>query len=205
MIVGTVRYMPPEQAMGHPQVTPAADVYGLGSVLLYAATAHHPYDGARWEAIVSQVANPQQSPDLSGVPASLLPVISPMLGHDPDDRPTLGVVTGRCTELLSDLRLTAVQARHALIDRTAPPHSSRPQPAERAVVLGTEDYVSPLDGPSDAHREPQDDTPMEIVLEEEGHTAPEPPDAGRVRGGRVPASQRVAEELRRQYAAQAAL
>lgn len=51
MIIGTVRCMPPEQAGGHPQVSPAADVYALGTVLLYAAARHYPYDGSRWEAM----------------------------------------------------------------------------------------------------------------------------------------------------------
>ncbi|MFF4709721.1 hypothetical protein [Streptomyces sp. NPDC001297] len=53
MIIGNVRCMPPEQANGHPQVSPAADVYALGTVLLYAAARHYPYDGSRWEAIAA--------------------------------------------------------------------------------------------------------------------------------------------------------
>jgi len=68
MIIGTVRCMPPEQASRHPKVTPAADVYALGAVLLYAAARHCPYDGAAWEAVAVQVANPDIGPELSGVP-----------------------------------------------------------------------------------------------------------------------------------------
>ncbi|MGX1274893.1 serine/threonine-protein kinase [Streptomyces phaeoluteigriseus] len=68
MIIGTVRCMPPEQAQGRTKVKESDDVYGLGTVLLYAATGHYPYDGARWEAIVGQVANADQAPDPSGLP-----------------------------------------------------------------------------------------------------------------------------------------
>ncbi|MBT3150489.1 hypothetical protein HTV45_06240 [Streptomyces sp. CHD11] len=68
MIIGTVRCVPPEQALGHTKVKESADVYGLGTVLLYAATGHYPYDGARWKALVGQVANSDQAPDLTASP-----------------------------------------------------------------------------------------------------------------------------------------
>jgi eukaryotic-like serine/threonine-protein kinase len=94
MIIGTVRCMPPEQASGHPKVTAAADVYALGTVLLYAAARHYPYDGAAWEAIAVQVANPDIGPDLGGVPEELRPLIASTLAHLPEDRP-LRVVPSR--------------------------------------------------------------------------------------------------------------
>nr|WP_062395942.1 serine/threonine-protein kinase [Pseudonocardia sp. AL041005-10] len=114
MIIGTVRYMPPEQAGVQIHVTPAADVYGLGATLLYAAAGHHPYDGARWEAILSQVSDPHRGPDLDGVPAPLAPLIAAMLAHDPAARPSLTEVSEACMELLATLHTSAVHARHSL-------------------------------------------------------------------------------------------
>jgi serine/threonine protein kinase len=49
MVIGTPVALPPEQAAGQTRVAPAADVYGLGVVLLYllyASAGHYPYSGA---------------------------------------------------------------------------------------------------------------------------------------------------------------
>ncbi|MFI9598568.1 hypothetical protein ACIHCX_01625 [Streptomyces sp. NPDC052043] len=55
VVVGSVLCMPPEQAEGTHQLTPAADVYALGVVLLFAATGHYPYDGGNWLAVAVRI------------------------------------------------------------------------------------------------------------------------------------------------------
>lgn len=185
MIIGTVRYMPPEQAGGQVQVTPAADVYGLGAVLLFAATGHHPYDGARWEAIVGQVSDPHRGPSLEGLPPSLLPLIDTMLAHDPAARPSLTAVTTACTELLATLHSSPVHARHALIDRTATDTPASRLPAPPPEVVAEDDDAL-------------DVRPEPLRVEPD---VPEPT----ATGGRRPASQRVADDLRRRYAIRAGL
>jgi serine/threonine protein kinase len=182
MIIGTARYMPPEQATGHVQVTPAADVYGLGAVLLFAATGHHPYEGARWEAIIGQVADPRQAAGLDDLPAALVPLIGGMLAHDPGDRPSLLEVMSRCTGVLAEQRTSAVHARHALIDRTGSVQTVPP----RDPGPGQNPDVDALD----ALREPVADLP-------DDQPAPA--------AGRRSASLRVAEELRRRYASKSVM
>lgn len=120
MIIGTVRCMPPEQALGRSRVRTPADVYGLGTVLLYAATGHYPYDGRGWPAIVAQVTDETQPPDLSGLPKALVQLVTAMLAHAPEDRPVLAEVTDRCVALMKDAGFTPVEARYALIDVAAP-------------------------------------------------------------------------------------
>ncbi|MFF0516175.1 serine/threonine-protein kinase [Streptomyces sp. NPDC004250] len=165
MIIGTVRCMPPEQALGRTKVKESADVYGLGTVLLHAATGHYPYDGARWEAIVAQVANAEQAPDLSGLPQALDPLIGSMLAHDPADRPSLDAVMAGCTGVLAAAGLSPMSARHALIDATAtdekgPAPGNEPSSAawrriaEQAVTLNEDEPDSPLDDPPPAAPEP---------------------------------------------------
>lgn len=130
-VIGTVRCMPPEQALGELDVTPAADVYGLGTVLLLAATGHYPYDGARWEAVAAQVVNPDIGPDLTGLPDELVPVVTAMLSHRACDRPSLKEVTWQCADLLRQLGTSPARARRALIQETTAkghPTMARPQP-----------------------------------------------------------------------------
>ncbi|MFI9274015.1 serine/threonine-protein kinase [Kitasatospora sp. NPDC052896] len=218
MIVGTVRCMPPEQASGHPRVTTAADVYALGTVLLYAAAGHYPYDGTRWEAIVAQVANPAQAPDLSGVPEPLLPLITSMLAHEPEDRPTLEQVGHECTGLMTVLGVAAVSARQALIARTsakAPGGSGAElltlEVEERLRALLAEEPSSyaleaPANAASDAVGSAAGETPGEqapvIPAAANTEAAPEGPRRARPR---IPASQRIADELLKAYAPQSAL
>lgn len=113
MIIGSVRCMPPEQAGGNPKVTPAADVYALGTVLLYAAAQHYPYDGTHWQAIVYQITTPEIAPDLSGVPSRLLPLIKAMLAFDAKDRPTIPEVATACADLLQAASIGPADARLA--------------------------------------------------------------------------------------------
>lgn len=185
MVIGTVRYMPPEQAGGKVRVTPAADVYGLGAVLLYAATGHHPYDGSRWEAILGQVRDPDRGPDLGGLPGFLVPLIGGMLVHDPGARPSLADITTTCTELFATLQMTPAHARHALIDRTAP---GRPPPPPPLPHDAADDDVP--------ERHPSVDTSDDVAVAE-----PTPAPVG----ARRTASQRVADDLRERYAIRAAL
>ncbi|WP_333771018.1 serine/threonine-protein kinase [Streptomyces sp. IBSBF 2435] len=220
MIIGTVRCMPPEQASGHPKVTAAADVYAMGTVLLYAAARHYPYDGAAWEAIAMQVANPDVGPDLGGVPEELKPLIAATLAHLPEDRPTLHAVADACAELLNATGLAPADARLALIARTTAggtadaaeqplsPSFERLLEDQARIVEGAPD--SPLDGPrtSPATDAPDAADEQSALLVPEsaepvasGQAEPKP----RRSSGRPPASKRVADELRAGYAASAAL
>lgn len=235
MVIGTVRCMPPEQALGELEVTPAADVYGLGTVLLYAATGHYPYDGARWEAVATQVVNAEIGPDLSGLPDELAPVVSAMLAHKADDRPALGEVTRQCADLMRLLGTSPARARRALIQETTPkddPTMVLPQPDSPMLdrldslerLLREESASQVVNAPaSPADVESGPDTSGSPAETDVGNSAeilppplrkPEPvppaPGSGDTaepaqRRGRPSASRRVADELRKRYATGPAL
>lgn len=214
MIIGTVRCMPPEQAGGNPHVTTAADVYALGTILLYAAAGHYPYDGPRWEAIVAQVTNPQLGPDLSGVPSELVTLLGSMLAYDPEARPSLEAVAQACTEMLASAAISPADARLALITRTGGPDVSRaaghalsPSLETRLQALSSSDDAgrpsSPLDNPPGAaelgaagEAAQTQQAPQSTVAPAGAATDPPRPR----RPGRPATSSRVAEELRAEYA-----
>lgn len=225
MIIGTVRCMPPEQAGGHPQVTPAADVYALGTVLLYAAARHYPYDGTRWEAIAAQVTNPEIAPDLSGVPPVLVPLLESMLAHAPEERPTLESVSDACAKILVGSGTAPATARLALIAHTTagegPSDSREPLTTsfekllrEQTAIVEDGEPASPLDQPAPAPEaaEPAPDAPEAPEAPEAPRGEIDPGSEGRkgmsqagVTKRRAPASKRIADELRALYAAAPAL
>lgn len=220
MIIGTIRCMPPEQAGGNPKVTPAADVYALGTVLLYAATRHYPYDGTAWEAIAMQVTNPDIRPSLKDVPEALKPLISSMLAHAPEHRPTLATVAAECQKLLKSAGLKPADARLALIARTTagdvPDAAKEPLSPSFEKLLVDQGKImgsgpdSPLDGlrlhaeadePETGNAEQGEQTPKTAGSSTKPKANAKPPSADR----RLRASRRIAIELRAEYAVDAEL
>lgn len=124
VVVGTPAFMAPEQFRTG-AVGPAGDVFALGSVLVYAATGHAPFDGEGSHGIGFRVV--YEDPDLTGLPEGLRPLVEPCLSKDPAARPTVD-------ELLASL--SAAPAREPSAEPasrsagSAAPHP-HPDPATR--------------------------------------------------------------------------
>ncbi|WP_030957733.1 protein kinase domain-containing protein [Streptomyces sp. NRRL S-378] len=80
----TPGYGAPEQVLGQ-RVGPAADVFSLGAVLVYAASGHHAYEGSHVAAVQYEVVHGE--PRLDRVPPALRPLIGPCLAKDAAARP----------------------------------------------------------------------------------------------------------------------
>ena len=89
MMVGTVSYMPPEQAMGG-EVTPRSDLYSLGAMLYELVTGRPPFVGDESVAIITQHLNvPPVAPTWHNpaCPPALETLILRLLEKDPAKRP----------------------------------------------------------------------------------------------------------------------
>ncbi|MFD8844016.1 serine/threonine-protein kinase, partial [Streptomyces pseudogriseolus] len=93
-LVGSPGFMAPEQVRGD-RITPACDVFCLGSVLAYAATGALPFGTANSgvHALMFRIA--QEEPDLTQVPEGLADLVRECLRKDPAARPTLDDVLAR--------------------------------------------------------------------------------------------------------------
>ncbi|MBD0424363.1 protein kinase [Streptomyces sp. TRM S81-3] len=93
-LVGSPGFMAPEQVRGD-RITPACDVFCLGSVLAYAATGNLPFGAANSgvHALMFRIA--QEEPDLDGVPEGIADLVRDCLKKDPAARPTLDAVLQR--------------------------------------------------------------------------------------------------------------
>jgi eukaryotic-like serine/threonine-protein kinase len=103
MMVGTVSYMPPEQAMGG-QVTAKADLYSLGAMLYEMVTGRPPFIGDDSVAIIGQHINtPPVSPSWhrADLPPSLETLIMQLLEKDPEKRPASATVVLQALESIS--------------------------------------------------------------------------------------------------------
>ncbi|WP_063735513.1 serine/threonine-protein kinase [Streptomyces sp. RTd22] len=87
-VVGSPGFMSPEQVRGE-RVTPASDVFCLGSVLAFAATGRQPFGTADSgvHAVMYRIA--QEEPDLTGLPDGLRELVTDCLRKAPEERPAL--------------------------------------------------------------------------------------------------------------------
>ena len=109
-MVGTVAYMPPEQAMGG-DITPQADLYSLGCMLYELATGRPPFLGDDPVAIIGQhIHTPPVAPSwhTPRCPRDLEALILRLLAKDPSQRPASA---GDVLTALGGIDLTAVAER----------------------------------------------------------------------------------------------
>ncbi|MFF2512824.1 PQQ-binding-like beta-propeller repeat protein [Streptomyces sp. NPDC058086] len=86
-MIGTPPFMSPEQLASPRDVTPASDVFSLGSLLVFAAVGTGPFDADSPYITGYQVVF--GTPDLGGVPEALLGIVERCLDKDPAARPEL--------------------------------------------------------------------------------------------------------------------
>jgi len=147
-LLGTPGYMAPEQMKGD-DVTPAADVFSLGSILfeILAGESLHP---AGREAITSTLAKPGDSParrkPARAIPPELDAVCVSALAEDPAARPTARELAERVQRYLDGDRdlehrraIAAEQLAFARTALAAPARRSEAgQAATRALALDPE-------------------------------------------------------------------
>ncbi|WP_432030206.1 protein kinase domain-containing protein [Streptomyces sp. 1222.5] len=93
-LVGSPGFMAPEQVRGE-RITPACDVFCLGSVLAYAATGTLPFGAANSSVHALMFRIAQEEPDLDGVPEGIADLVRDCLRKDPGARPTLDAILER--------------------------------------------------------------------------------------------------------------
>ncbi|SEO88908.1 Serine/threonine protein kinase [Actinacidiphila rubida] len=94
-MVGSPAFMSPEQVRGDRIVTPACDIFCLGSVLAFAATGLQPFGAASSGVHAQMFRIVQEPPDLDAVPDGLRDLVAACLVKDPQERPSLAEVQER--------------------------------------------------------------------------------------------------------------
>ncbi len=85
MFMGTPGYLSPEVIEGQ-QSSRASDVHAWGATVAFAATGRAPFGTGSYETIFYRIVN--GSPDLVGVAAPMLPLLTAALGREPSRRPS---------------------------------------------------------------------------------------------------------------------
>ena len=117
-IIGTPRYMSPEQCTGAAPLTPASDVYSLGILLYEMLTGAVPFTADTPLAVaLKQVSEPPRPPSevVSSIPAELERVVLHALAKDPRARPA------SADEFRRELHAVAVSLGLELSDSTLSP------------------------------------------------------------------------------------
>ncbi|MFI6082835.1 serine/threonine protein kinase [Streptomyces sp. NPDC051217] len=94
--VGTPAFMAPEQAAAG-TVGPATDIFALGQIAAFAAIGSPAYGEGSSHAVLYRIVH--EDPDLSRVPAELLPLVTRCLTRDPEGRPSLTEIIELCHEI----------------------------------------------------------------------------------------------------------
>ncbi len=131
-IVGTPRYMAPEQARGW-RITPATDVYSVGIVLYEMLTGRPPFTERAAVELALRHLNDPPPPLPASVPAPVAALVKRALAKDPGDRYADGAqiadaLTSALRSAPAGTRRTAAPTRDLVRPRRRPSHRpSRPR------------------------------------------------------------------------------
>ncbi|MFF9058825.1 serine/threonine-protein kinase [Streptomyces sp. NPDC014882] len=171
-LIGSPGFMAPEQVRGD-RITPACDVFCLGSVLAYAATGVLPFGSADQQgvhALLFRIA--EEEPDLTRVPEGIADLVRACLRKDPAARPTLErilertgaedtVADGRSRDPWLPGALVAQLGRHAvrLLETEDPQgaftHAAPHHPGPRGTLAAPPGHGPTLAAPHPAYGHPQ--------------------------------------------------
>jgi eukaryotic-like serine/threonine-protein kinase len=169
MIVGTLDYLSPEQALGHP-LDERSDLFSFGIVLYQMITGIHPFAGASTTQMVANLMTQEEPPigDELGVPDSLKMIVKRALRKNASER------YGSAVEMLLDLMVGRRElAGHiqteqaALLPHDAPraPRTDGSPATPASGGAGDVDIVETrLDPPAPAPAEPDSDVPRRSLL-----------------------------------------
>jgi serine/threonine protein kinase len=133
LVIGTPRYMSPEQIRGEP-ATSASDVFALGAVLHELATTKHPSESTSPSAPSLDVRLPSPGDHVWTEPG-MADVVGRMLAQDPRARPTAAEVEAHVRSLEStagqELENTSVPVMSGQTGPAAPPTSAAPDESAR--------------------------------------------------------------------------
>jgi serine/threonine protein kinase len=132
--IGSPQYMAPEQVADSP-VSPAADVFALGSVAVFAALGRPPFGEGGALPVMYRVLH--EPADLSGCPAPLRGIIERCLAKKAPDRPSPAEIiswcraatAGRTGQIAQPWLPPGVTA--AMADRPLPPRAQKGAQAHR--------------------------------------------------------------------------
>ncbi|MEV6792872.1 PQQ-binding-like beta-propeller repeat protein [Streptomyces sp. NPDC051320] len=106
-VIGTPPFMSPEQLQAPRGVGPQSDVFSLGTLLVYSATGHGPFDADSPYMTAYQVVH--EEPSLGAVPVALRAVVESCLVKEPKGRPSADELLVLLRDLPTDLGGTEVK------------------------------------------------------------------------------------------------
>ncbi|HBS07965.1 MAG TPA: serine/threonine protein kinase, partial [Microbacterium sp.] len=98
-VMGTVQYLSPEQASGHP-ASPATDIYSLGIVAYECLAGKRPFTGESQVAIAMAQINEQPPPLPPTVAVPVQNLVMAMIAKKPEDRPATAAAVARAATAL---------------------------------------------------------------------------------------------------------
>jgi len=98
-VMGTVQYLSPEQASGHP-ASPATDIYSLGIVAYESIAGKRPFTGESQVAIAMAQINDTPPPLPATVAEPVQNLVMSMIAKKPDDRPASAAAVARAATAL---------------------------------------------------------------------------------------------------------
>jgi predicted Ser/Thr protein kinase len=120
-VVGTARYMAPEQVASE-DITPAADIYALGAVAYHCLAGHPPYEGDNALAVALRHLDDDPPPLPADVPGDARRLVATAMAKDPAQRfPSASAMARAARAVGTPERPTAVvPSAHAAQPAPAP-------------------------------------------------------------------------------------